>query len=145
MNRVHNRRGAVEGAGLEGILQELERTWSQYLDAVGGLPDADPARPFEDAFRMLARVERDGRVVVVLEITPEASRRWRGLSPRERQIATLVGHGWTSAQIAQELGIREKTVKTHLARVFSKLAVQSRAAVASLAAIANAALSSEDD
>jgi DNA-binding NarL/FixJ family response regulator len=48
------------------------------------------------------------------------------LTPREREILTLVGTGLTNAQIAAELFISENTVKTHVARVFDKLGVHER-------------------
>jgi DNA-binding CsgD family transcriptional regulator len=58
------------------------------------------------------------------------------LSGREREVATLVEQGRTNRQIAAELYLSEKTVETHLSRVFAKLGVASRAEVA--AALAGA-------
>jgi DNA-binding NarL/FixJ family response regulator len=49
------------------------------------------------------------------------------LSPREREVLTLVAEGATNAEIAKELGIGVETVKTLLGRTFSKLGVQRRA------------------
>lgn len=49
------------------------------------------------------------------------------LSPRERQIVTLVARGATNRQIAAELRIGDETVKTLLARTFAKLGVRRRA------------------
>ncbi len=49
-----------------------------------------------------------------------------GLSPREREIATMVAHGFTNRAIASALDISVWTVSTHLRRSFSKLAVSTR-------------------
>ncbi|MGH3697456.1 MAG: helix-turn-helix transcriptional regulator [Pseudonocardiaceae bacterium] len=52
------------------------------------------------------------------------------LSTRERQVAELVAAGRTNRQIAAQFAISENTVETHLKRIFAKLEVSSRAAVA---------------
>ncbi len=52
------------------------------------------------------------------------------LSTRERQVAGLVAAGRTNRQIAAQLAITDNTVETHLRRIFAKLEVSSRAAVA---------------
>ncbi len=56
------------------------------------------------------------------------------LSARERQVATLVAAGMTNRQIAADLVVSEKTVESHLAHIFVKLDVSSRAAVAAAVA-----------
>jgi DNA-binding NarL/FixJ family response regulator len=48
------------------------------------------------------------------------------LSPRERQVLVLIAQGATNRDAARELGIGEQTVKTLLARAFSKLGVSRR-------------------
>ncbi len=54
------------------------------------------------------------------------------LSNREREVARFLSVGLTNQQIARRLAISPKTVETHLARVFGKLGVSSRAQVAHL-------------
>ena len=56
------------------------------------------------------------------------------LSARERQVAALVAAGMTNRQIAGDLVVSEKTVESHLAHIFVKLDVSSRAAVATAVA-----------
>jgi DNA-binding NarL/FixJ family response regulator len=48
------------------------------------------------------------------------------LTPRERQILSQVQAGRTNREIAQTLGIEEKTVKNHINSLYSKLAISSR-------------------
>ena len=55
------------------------------------------------------------------------------LSARQSQIADLVARGLTNRQIARSLEMSEKTVETHLARIFAKLGVTNRAMLASSA------------
>lgn len=48
------------------------------------------------------------------------------LTERETEVLRLIGQGLSNKEIARELGIGEKTVKTHVSNVLSKLGVLSR-------------------
>lgn len=48
------------------------------------------------------------------------------LSPRERGILELIGHGQSNKEIARDLGIAPETVKSHVKNIFVKLAVERR-------------------
>jgi DNA-binding NarL/FixJ family response regulator len=48
------------------------------------------------------------------------------LTPREVEVLAAVGRGLSNGEIGRELFIGEATVKTHLLRVFQKLAVDDR-------------------
>ncbi len=52
------------------------------------------------------------------------------LTPREREIATLVAEGLTNRQIAQRLFISDRTAETHVIHILNKLGFTSRAQVA---------------
>ncbi|MFI5843737.1 LuxR C-terminal-related transcriptional regulator [Catenuloplanes sp. NPDC051500] len=52
------------------------------------------------------------------------------LTSRERQVAMLVSEGLTNRRVAQRLHVTEKTVETHLSRIFAKLCVGSRVEMA---------------
>jgi NarL family two-component system response regulator LiaR len=58
------------------------------------------------------------------------------LTPREREVLALIGRGFPNKLIARELGLSEKTVKTHVGHVLAKLGVTDRtqAAVAAVRA-----------
>ena len=48
------------------------------------------------------------------------------LTAREREVLALVGEGMSNRLIAKQLGIAEKTVKTHLTSVFTTIGVTDR-------------------
>jgi DNA-binding NarL/FixJ family response regulator len=54
------------------------------------------------------------------------------LTRREREIADLVAAGLTNREIGARLYLSEKTIETHLTRVFQKLGVRSRTQAAAL-------------
>jgi len=51
----------------------------------------------------------------------------RTLSPREREVLTLITSGRTNGEIAVSLGIRPKTVEGHCERLMRKLDIHTRA------------------
>jgi NarL family two-component system response regulator YdfI len=57
-----------------------------------------------------------------------------GLTGREREVLAAVARGERSKEVAARLGISERTVKAHLASIYTKLGVDSRAAAIAVAA-----------
>jgi len=56
-----------------------------------------------------------------------------GLTPREREVIRLVSEGLSNKQIAQRLGIAERTAKFHVRQIMSKLGADNRAQAVALA------------
>ncbi len=54
------------------------------------------------------------------------SARIASLTPREREVVSLIAQGFGTARIAKDLFISEKTVRNHLASIFDKLMVSDR-------------------
>lgn len=78
------------------------------------LPDAE-------RFRQAA-----GRRIPSVRRPPDA----KALTPRERQVASLVGEGLTNQAIGRRLRISERTVEKHVENVLGKLQLTSRVQVA---------------
>ncbi len=55
------------------------------------------------------------------------------LTDREREVLQSVAQGQRSKEVAFHLGISERTVKAHLASIYEKLGVDSRAAAVTMA------------
>jgi DNA-binding NarL/FixJ family response regulator len=61
-----------------------------------------------------------------------AQQRLSSLSDREREVAVAVGSGASNAEIASSLFMSEATVKAHVSRLLTKLAVTNRVQIAIL-------------
>ena len=79
-------------------------------------------------------VERNRRARLEQAELRKIERRVRSLSPRERQVLGLLITGMLNKQIAAELGIAEKTIKVHRARVMEKMQAGSMPELVRLAA-----------
>jgi DNA-binding NarL/FixJ family response regulator len=55
------------------------------------------------------------------------------LTPRELEVLALMGRGLSNNELAEALTLSEATVKTHVARIFAKLALRDRAQAVVLA------------
>jgi DNA-binding NarL/FixJ family response regulator len=88
------------------------------LSACGAVRYADHAA--QELRRLGRRVARTGR---------RSDDPRRQLSRRELEVAQLVAQGRSNREIAAELYLSDRTVESHLTRVYAKLGVSSRAAV----------------
>jgi DNA-binding NarL/FixJ family response regulator len=71
-----------------------------------------------------------GAPVVPAAATPRPTR----LTPREREVASLVAQGLPNREIAAALTISERTAENHVEHILTKLGFRSRAQVAVWAA-----------
>ena len=55
------------------------------------------------------------------------------LTVREKQVVSLIRHGFSNREIGERLSLSEKTVKYYLTGIYQKLGVRNRAALASFA------------
>lgn len=89
--------------------------------------------PIPDAIDIAMRVAavRSGQTSTGILGAP--AERDDDLTPREREVLRLLVEGKSNATIADELFISQRTVTTHLTRLYAKLAVTSRTAAISAA------------
>ncbi len=90
------------------------------------------------AFRRHAMTSGQGDTAVALLLSRLAAEPLRlaqgaaalGLSPQQREMAVLLAQGLRNAEIAQQLGISQNTASYHAKRVFERLGVHERSAIA---------------
>jgi DNA-binding NarL/FixJ family response regulator len=105
-----------------------ERTES--FDRVAGLllgADDYMVKPFA-IDELIARVRRLTRRIPALPRSVAAK-----LTARELEVLRLLATGMSPVEIADELGVSPKTVRTHSEHIFLKLGAQSRAQVVAIA------------
>jgi FixJ family two-component response regulator len=84
-------------------------------------------KPYEPAVLLSAVrtcLESDARSLSGEHRLAEVRARYEILTPREREVFVAVASGMLNKQIAFDLGISEKTVKVHRARVMEKMAAE---------------------
>lgn len=85
-----------------------------------------PAGLLDRDWTMLVRVERLSPVLPSVE----RIRKETGLTPRQAEVARLIAQDYTSAQVAELLGISVHTVRRHADKILPRLGVRSRKGIA---------------
>jgi FixJ family two-component response regulator len=83
------------------------------------------SRVFLDAIR--AAIERDRLALQKQSETRELRERYQQLTPREREVMTLIAEGLLNKQVAAQLSTTEATVKFHRAHIMQKMCANSLA------------------
>jgi DNA-binding NarL/FixJ family response regulator len=116
---------------------EVERVHAALAAGAAGylLKDAEP-----DEVATAIRAAAAGEVHLDAAVTRQLTRRMAGpqvglssLTAREREILTLVAQGHSNREIADRLVISERTARTHVSNVLTKLQLASRTQAALLA------------
>jgi DNA-binding NarL/FixJ family response regulator len=111
-------------------LTELERRSALQRLAATGVHGLVMTSDIDNALVVTVRAVGAGQVCFPDDVRAAVAP--RALSVRERQILATVIMGLSNGEIAQRLYITESTVKSHLASIFDKLGVRSRAEAAEL-------------
>ncbi|HKY88691.1 MAG TPA: AAA family ATPase [Candidatus Limnocylindrales bacterium] len=130
---------AAEGFKALDMPFELARARVDWAAAVRSREPAGAATAARGGLEVFDRLgarrhaDRARALLRQLGVRPPSNRRRRGtgpLSDRELEVARLVAEGLTNAQIAERLVLSPRTVSTHLDRMYSRLGLASRAALA---------------
>jgi len=82
----------------------------------------------------IATLARWGRIDLAAPAPPPPpDQHPAGLTPREREVITLLSNGLSNAEIARTLYISEKTASVHVSNIMRKLGVTSRLQAATAA------------
>jgi two-component system NarL family response regulator len=115
----------------EEISQALISGASGYvLKTVGGERLADNIRSVHGGEVLLAPTVAAKVVQQLSRLQKESTRREESLhvlTPREKEVFHLASRGLKNAEIAAELYLSEKTIKTHLRNIYNKLDLASKA------------------
>ncbi|MET3985755.1 response regulator transcription factor [Streptomyces sp. PvR034] len=117
----------------ESILGALGAGARGYLTKNAGRQDITRAIRAAAAGQSVLDREVQDRLLATVRTTATASPAARpalpaDLTPREREVLTLIGRGLPNRGIAEKLFISEATVKTHINNLFAKADIPDRAA-----------------
>ena len=123
---------SVLGCGARSDPMAISR--ALFMGADGFVDKNVEPREFLDALRRAAEREMVlagppsewvGAIAEGIERRREVETR---LTDREREVLSVAAEGLTAREIATRLGVRERTVTTHLGRIYGKLGVGTRVA-----------------
>jgi predicted ATPase/DNA-binding CsgD family transcriptional regulator/DNA-binding XRE family transcriptional regulator len=105
------------------------------LDEAHALIDALCATLHEPALRAGFRQRARAALPALPLVTPRQAIKhvFDGLTDRELDVARLIAQGYSNRQIAEALGLSERTVGAHVGNILTKLGLRSRLQVASWA------------
>ena len=118
----------------ERVLPAIQAGAAGYL--LKNVAPAELARAIRAAHAGEAIIDPTGAARLVHAIADDTRPRIEEperLTRRERDVLALIAHGRSNKRIALELGISEKTVKTHVGHLLAKLGVTDRTQAALLA------------
>jgi two-component system NarL family response regulator len=128
---------AVKSGASGYLLKRLDAR--EFFDYLSDLQSGHP--PFSSGLagkilaefaRQASRPEEHGQLHNALASPP--ARGMPALSSRQVQILTLVAQGQTYRQVAETIGITERTVKYHMGEILERLHLQNRSQVVAYAA-----------
>jgi DNA-binding NarL/FixJ family response regulator len=118
----------TEVVALTSVLEDLSVVGAVRAGAIGYLLKDTRAPELRRAIKAAAagQVQLSPSAAARLMREVKAPERPEALSERELEVLRLLARGRANKEISRDLGIAEKTVKTHVSSILGKLGVQSR-------------------
>lgn len=118
----------TEVMALTSVLEDASVVDAVRAGAIGYLLKDTKAQALRQAIKAAARgqVQLSPKAAARLMREVAAPERPEALSEREVEVLRLLARGRANKEIARDLTIAEKTVKTHVSSILGKLGVQSR-------------------
>ena len=107
---------------------------ADLISAVRSIKNGSVLISPEVASRLVEQLARQKQRSEEAQQAGAAVQQWQKLlSPREREVLSLLAEGRNNHEIAEALSLAEQTVKNHVSVIYSKLGVHDRARVVRLA------------
>jgi DNA-binding NarL/FixJ family response regulator len=118
----------TEVVALTSVLEDASVVGAVRAGAIGYLLKDTKAQELRQAIKAAAagQVQLSPKAAARLMREVVAPERPDALSERETEVLRLLARGRANKEIARDLSIAEKTVKTHVSSILGKLGVQSR-------------------
>jgi DNA-binding NarL/FixJ family response regulator len=128
IRQIRDQLPEIEVIALTSILEDDKVVGAIRAGAIGYLLKDTQAEEINRAIKAAAagqvQLSPEAAVRLVREVrAPESP---ESLTERETEVLRLLAKGFSNKEIAQDLVIGEKTVKTHVSSILSKLGVPSR-------------------
>ena len=114
-------------AGVSGFIMK-DASFADLVETVRAVARGDNVLPPEMTTSLFSQIAREA-FVREREAAIDAVR----MTPREREVITLIGEGLSNKEIATRLDIAAHTVKSHVRNIMEKLALHSRLQIAAFA------------
>jgi NarL family two-component system response regulator LiaR len=111
---------AIQAGALGFVTKDAPRR--ELLDAIRVVATGEPCLPPEIALKLFQGVRKQKEHPLVPYMEDLAAR----LTPRQEEVLSLLGKGYSNQQIAQSLYLSEATVRTHVHHIINRLGFESR-------------------
>lgn len=111
---------AIQAGALGFVTKDAPR--KELLDAIRVVATGEPCLPPEIALKLFQGVRKQKEHPLVPYMEDMAAQ----LTPRQEEVLSLLGKGYSNLQIAKSLHLSEATVRSHVHHIINRLGFESR-------------------